>query len=100
MLVPVNAASSSSRDRPVVADQKPTTGTSAIAGGVGIGVAVAVTVIRLGSCVEGASVGVVATVGTGSDGGDGGVGAQDTRIAAIAAAPMDRRAFRDPTGPA
>ena len=103
MLVPVNAASSSAWDRPFVADQRPTTGTSATTGGVGVGIGVGVvaTVVRLGSCVEGARVEVVVFVGSGSNGGDGCVGAQDTRMTTIAAAPMDRRASRDPrTGPA
>ena len=60
-LVPVNAASSSARDRSVVVDQRPTTGTKAIAGGVGVGVGVGVaTFVRLGSSVgEGVRGGIV-----------------------------------------
>ena len=98
VLLPISAASSSAWDRPVVADQKPTTGTSATTGGVGIGVGVVATCVGFGSCVgEGGWVAIVALVGFGFDGGDGWVGAQDTRMAAIAAAPMHRRSFRDPS---
>ncbi|OGO51307.1 MAG: hypothetical protein A2V84_00700 [Chloroflexi bacterium RBG_16_70_13] len=73
---------------PVVADQKPTTGTRAITDGVDLGVGLGV-----GSGVR---IAVAVFVGCGSGVGDGCVGAQDITMATIATAPDHRRAIRDP----
>jgi hypothetical protein len=77
---------------PVVANQKPTTGTRAITDGVGVGVGVGLGV-GVGSGVR---IAVAVVVGFGSGVGDGCVGAQDITMAAIATAPNHRRAIRDP----
>jgi hypothetical protein len=80
---------------PVVADQKPTTGTRAIVAGVGVRVGVGVPV-GFGDGV-GARVGVeeAAVVGCDTDVGDGCVGAQDITMTASVTAPNHRRAIRD-----
>ena len=66
MPLPISAASSSTREMPVVADQKPTTGTRAITDGVDLGVGLGV-----GSGVR---IAVAVFVGCGSGVGDGCVG--------------------------
>jgi hypothetical protein len=75
---------------PVVADQKPTTGTRAIVEGVGVRVGVGVR-LGLGSGVR---IAVAVAVRFGSGVGDG-VGAQDTTMAASITALNHRRAIRD-----
>ena len=79
---------------PAAVDQKPTTGTRAIGGGVGVRVGVA-TFVGFGSGVAD-GIGCEAVVGFGWGGGDACVGAQDVTMAAIAATPIHGRAIRDP----
>jgi uncharacterized membrane protein len=80
---------------PVVADQKPTTGTRAITDGVWIRVGVGA-LVGFGLGVgAGGGVGEAAVVGCDTDVGDGGVGAQDPTVAASVNAVNHRRAIRD-----
>lgn len=74
---------------PAVADQKPTTGTRAIEGGVGMG-----TLAGLNWGVDDAGV-VVVGVGFGLGTGDGCVGAQDITMAAITTTAVHGRAILD-----
>jgi hypothetical protein len=74
---------------PVVVDQNRTTGTKAIADGVGVG-----SRVEVGSGVR-IAVTNAALVGFGSGAGDGSAGAQDITTVAIATAPSHRRAIQD-----
>ena len=76
MLLPASAASSSAREIPAVADQKPTTGTRAIGDGLGDGVGVGV---RLGS---GSRLGMAGVDRLNSGVVGGGGDAQDSTMAA------------------
>jgi uncharacterized membrane protein len=78
---------------PVVADQKPTTGTRAITDEVGVRVGVGA-LVGFGLGV-GAGGGVGEAFGGDTDVGDGGIGAQDPTVAASVTAVNHRRAIRD-----